>query len=280
MKQSLHSILALTFFGALAASSAHAVQSAHMTRTIAMPTAPCAPLSGASFSQEMVEGAGMLEVLRHAVTPHGWTLQSNAPDGWGGPVIRARFVEQNVADALRTMIDFSRQSGWQVQAVADRNACTVNVRFSPSQIATTVIARPLDPTAPTHPAPAEGNAPTVSAGGAGDGDVVTTAATAPTPSEPTPPAPPAPPAPVILAAGQTLSVALTQFVASQGWTLQWGLDYDHFIEADIPLPTGDWQSAVRFLVEAYQAQGGLIGVAPRFATTNRIVYFTKADHAR
>jgi len=75
-------------------------------------------------------------------------------------------------------------------------------------------------------------------------------------------------------------VALTQFVASQGWTLRWGLDYDHFIEADIPLPTGDWQAAIRFLVEVYQSQGGLIGVAPRFAATNRIVYFTKADHAR
>jgi len=140
------------------------------------------------------------------------------------------------------------------------------------------------PPAPVVAAPAAENRGVVTgagvpAGGTGVG-AGAPAATAPTPSEPTPPAPPAPPAPVILAAGQTLSVALTQFVASQGWTLQWGLDYDHFIEADIPLPTGDWQSAVRFLVEAYQAQGGLIGVAPRFATTNRIVYFTKADHAR
>lgn len=262
--------LAAALVSVFAASGAFASSGAQPSRAQHLPVS-CAALAAVPALVDAPAGSPIAYLVRSIIEPHGWRLESNAPDHWQGPGVSANIHGLSVADALRALSDAATAAGWQVRTSAHRSECVVRMSFNGSQI----------PPAPVVAAPAAENRGAVTeagvpAGGTGVG-AGAPVATAPTPSEP---APTAPPVPVILAAGQTLSVALTQFVASQGWTLRWGLDYDYFIEADIPLPTGDWQSAVRFLVEAYQAQGGLIGVAPRFATANRIVYFTKADHAR
>ena len=267
--------LAAALVSVFAASGAFASSGAQPSRAQHLPVS-CAALAAVPALVDAPAGSPIAYLARSIIEPHGWRLESNAPDHWQGPGVSANIHGLSVADALRALSDAATAAGWQVRTSAHRSECVVRMSFNGSQIPRApVMAAAANPAQTSTAVPAPVPAPIGTGVGAG-----APAATAPTPSEPTPPAPPAPPAPVILAAGQTLSVALAQFVASQGWTLRWGLDYDHFIEADIPLPAGDWQSAVRFLVEAYQAQGGLIGVAPRFATTNRIVYFTKADHAR
>lgn len=81
----------------------------------------------------------------------------------------------------------------------------------------------------------------------------------------------------VLRAGTLLSESLRRYVKSQGWnSLRWNIDHDYFIEDDIPLH-GDMKTAITGLVRAYQAQGGLMGVTPRFAESNRVVVFEPVD---
>lgn len=81
----------------------------------------------------------------------------------------------------------------------------------------------------------------------------------------------------VLRAGTLLSESLRRYVKTQGWNaLRWNIDHDYLIEDDIPLH-GDMQTAVTGLVRAYQAQGGLMGVTPRFAEANRVVVFEPVD---
>lgn len=83
----------------------------------------------------------------------------------------------------------------------------------------------------------------------------------------------------ILRAGTLLSESLRRYVQDQGWNaLRWEVDHDYRIAEDIPMH-GDMQTAIRGLVQAYQAQGGLMGVAPRFAEGNRVVVIEEADHS-
>ncbi|WP_042805709.1 TcpQ domain-containing protein [Thioalkalivibrio sp. ALE19] len=83
----------------------------------------------------------------------------------------------------------------------------------------------------------------------------------------------------ILREGTLLSESLRRYVQDQGWNaLRWELDHDYRIAEDIPMH-GDMQTAIRGLVQAYQAQGGLMGVAPRFAEGNRVVVIEEADHS-
>ncbi|WP_019583732.1 TcpQ domain-containing protein [Thioalkalivibrio sp. ALE16] len=81
----------------------------------------------------------------------------------------------------------------------------------------------------------------------------------------------------VLRAGTMLSESLRRYVKAQGWnSLRWNVDHDYFIEDDIPM-RGDMQSAIMGLVRAYQDQGGLMGVSPRFAEANRVVVFESSD---
>ena len=86
------------------------------------------------------------------------------------------------------------------------------------------------------------------------------------------------PVPTRLAAGKMLSKALEEYVYSQGWTLRWNIDADYMLDVDLPLPEGKpLIDTVTWVVKTYQAQGGMAGVVPRFAKSNRVVVIEEMD---
>lgn len=80
-----------------------------------------------------------------------------------------------------------------------------------------------------------------------------------------------------LPAGQKLSEALADYVKAHDWDLKWMIDHDYYIEAPIPM-NEDFFGAIYDLVKTYQAQGGMQGVIPRFAASNRVVSIEYLDH--
>lgn len=81
----------------------------------------------------------------------------------------------------------------------------------------------------------------------------------------------------MLPAGTRLSVALDRFVRERGWDLRWQIDEDYVLDANLPIPTADLIESVTWVVHAYQSQGGMYGVVPRFARSNRVVVIEKMD---
>jgi len=75
----------------------------------------------------------------------------------------------------------------------------------------------------------------------------------------------------ILPAGTRLSEALAAYVEQRDWSMRWMLEDDYVLDVDVPVPPLDVIDGVTWVVTAYQAQGGLRGVTPRFATPNRVV---------
>jgi hypothetical protein len=77
--------------------------------------------------------------------------------------------------------------------------------------------------------------------------------------------------PGLLPKGKRLSEALAAYVEERGWTLRWNAPDDYVLDVEVPVPAFDLIDGVTWVVEAYQAQGGLPGVVPRFARGNRVV---------
>lgn len=75
----------------------------------------------------------------------------------------------------------------------------------------------------------------------------------------------------VLKAGKSLSEALDEYVTERGWSIRWMLEEDYLLDADVPVPPLDVIDGVTWVVTAYQQQGGLRGVTPRFATPNKVV---------
>jgi len=75
----------------------------------------------------------------------------------------------------------------------------------------------------------------------------------------------------VLPAGEALSAALEQYAEQQGWTLRWNIDDDYLLDVDLPLPAESIINTITWVVNTYQSQGGLAGVAPRFAQSNKVV---------
>lgn len=81
----------------------------------------------------------------------------------------------------------------------------------------------------------------------------------------------------VLPAGTRLSVALEQYVTSKGWQLRWNIDEDYLLDVGVPIPAPDVIQGVTWIVSTYQSQGGMLGVVPRFAKSNRVVVIEKMD---
>ncbi|MCU1136907.1 MULTISPECIES: toxin co-regulated pilus biosynthesis Q family protein [Stenotrophomonas] len=81
----------------------------------------------------------------------------------------------------------------------------------------------------------------------------------------------------MLPAGSRLSVALERYVRERGWDLRWQIDEDYVLDANLPIPAADLIESVTWVVHAYQSQGGMYGVVPRFARSNRVVVIEKMD---
>lgn len=81
-----------------------------------------------------------------------------------------------------------------------------------------------------------------------------------------------------LPASPSLKNELSRYADSQGWSLRWNIDHDYRVDVPIPLK-GDFYTAVTDLVKAYQALGGMAGVVPRFATSNKVLSIENLDHS-
>ena len=79
----------------------------------------------------------------------------------------------------------------------------------------------------------------------------------------------------VLRAGTTLAEALADYAQRKGWTLKWQLDDDYMLDVDLPIPPMDVIDGMTYVVRAYQAQGGLQGVVPRFARAINVVVVEK-----
>lgn len=80
-----------------------------------------------------------------------------------------------------------------------------------------------------------------------------------------------------LPSGSRLSTALERFIRERGWDIRWNIEEDYILDANLPIPTSDVIEAVTWVVHTYQSQGGMPGVVPRFARTNKIVVIEKMD---
>lgn len=77
--------------------------------------------------------------------------------------------------------------------------------------------------------------------------------------------------------GQNLSEALERYVRERGWSLRWNIGEDYVLDASLPIPSSDLIEGVTWVVNTYQSQGGMLGVVPRFARSNRVVVIEKMD---
>ncbi len=77
--------------------------------------------------------------------------------------------------------------------------------------------------------------------------------------------------------GQNLSEALERYVRERGWSLRWNIGEDYVLDASLPIPSTDLIESVTWVVNTYQSQGGMLGVVPRFARSNRVVVIEKMD---
>lgn len=86
------------------------------------------------------------------------------------------------------------------------------------------------------------------------------------------PSSPAAPKPYVIPAGEMISEGLANYVKSFGWSLRWLVPPDYHLDAPFPIPAGlSMREGVKYVVNAYQLQGGLIGDIPRFADPNQVV---------
>lgn len=74
----------------------------------------------------------------------------------------------------------------------------------------------------------------------------------------------------VLRAGSSLSSALDAYAKSKGWSLRWNVRDDYMLDADVTIPPMTIEQGITWVVRAYQAQGGLLGVQPRFARPNHV----------
>lgn len=125
--------LAAALVSVFAASGAFASSGAQPSRAQHLPVS-CAALAAVPALVDAPAGSPIAYLVRSIIEPHGWRLESNAPDHWQGPGVSANIHGLSVADALRTLSDAATAAGWQVRTSAHRSECVVRMSFNGSQI--------------------------------------------------------------------------------------------------------------------------------------------------
>ncbi|MGH8156534.1 MAG: TcpQ domain-containing protein [Rhodanobacter sp.] len=72
-------------------------------------------------------------------------------------------------------------------------------------------------------------------------------------------------------AGTSISKGLTAYVKRFGWQMRWNTPEDCFVDTPIPIPAGDVESGVKYVMQVYHAQGGLLNSTQRLAKPNHTV---------
>jgi len=125
--------LAAALVSVFAASGAFASSGAQPSRAQHLPVS-CAALAAVPALVDAPAGSPIAYLARSIIEPHGWRLESNAPDHWQGPGVSANIHGLSVADALRALSDAAAAAGWQVRTSAHRSECVVRMSFNGSQI--------------------------------------------------------------------------------------------------------------------------------------------------
>lgn len=125
--------LAAALVSVFAASGAFASSGAQPSRAQHLPVS-CAALAAVPALVDAPAGSPIAYLARSIIEPHGWRLESNAPDHWQGPGVSANIHGLSVADALRALSDAATTAGWQVRTSAHRSECVVRMSFNGSQI--------------------------------------------------------------------------------------------------------------------------------------------------
>lgn len=87
--------------------------------------------------------------------------------------------------------------------------------------------------------------------------------------------------PYVIPAGEMISEGLAKYVKSFGWSLRWLVPPDYHLDAPFPIPAGlSMKDGVKYVVNTYQLQGGLIGDVPRFADPNQVVVIEPVTAAK
>lgn len=199
----------------------------------------CPPMSAYDVSAVNASNLPLPEALGLLVDGTPWHVEV------AGQASAIRVTYSNVAGALDDVLDdvlgkAGKTSGAALAASRDPAHCTVRVAVrAPAPTAASVAS---------------------SASGSGEPQAVA--------SHPAIPVPP----PAVLRAGELLSEGLSRIATERGWSMRWNIPQDYVVDVQIPLPNeSDLIPLITWVIRAYQAQGALEGVVPRFARGNRVV---------
>lgn len=214
--------------------------------------ASCPPLSAYRVSSVSAEKATIETSMRMLVSGTAWS--SEVLGRSEGVTVSFRGVTGPLDQVLSKVVEGAGQaSSSAVSMVSDPQRCLVTVTVTPPAQEEPIA---VGSTAETAPAAFVDVPPAVS-------NAAPVADTAYTPE--------------VLRAGGTLSEALSDYAERKGWSLRWQLDDDYMLDVDVPIPPMSLVDGMTYVVRAYQSQGGLIGVVPRFARSNKVVVIEKMN---
>lgn len=81
---------------------------------------------------------------------------------------------------------------------------------------------------------------------------------------------PAPSKAYTIPVGRRLSDGLADYAKTFGWQLRWQVSQDYVLDAPLPIPDLSLKDGLKYVLRAYQAQGGLLNVAFVLAEPNRV----------
>lgn len=210
----------------------------------AVASPACPPLSAYRVTNVSAENVRIGTAMEMLVS--GTTWSSNVAGSDDHVTVSFRGVSGPLDQVLSKVVEAAGQASVSpVSMVTDTTRCIATV---------TVMAPPSAAAAPAE----------------ADDGAVAMPAPAPAPAAPQYSA-------ETLRAGSTLSEALTDYAGRKGWTLRWQLEDDYILDVDVPIPPMSLIDGVTYVVRAYQAQGGLNGVVPRFARSNKVVVIEKMN---
>lgn len=218
----------------------------------ASATAGCPPLSAYRVTEAGVRGAPAQDAI--ALLLEGTAWRAEVGEGLANTVSFSG-VTGPLDRVLERLIREFNSNGRSVAMVQDIEACVVRVNVRQ---------------------PVTGNGSPAMATRVIESELTQPVATV-EPEVPVELPPPADMRPHILAKGLRLSEALHQYAGARGWDLRWLIEEDYIIDVDVPIPAVDVIDGVTWVVQAYQSQGGLRGVTPRFARGNSVAVIEKMD---
>jgi hypothetical protein len=222
------------------------------------PAPRCQDLDATPYQNVASSRVSLLDLLERAAAPAGWSVRSDGFGAWRGPMLRDDEPFRSTKEAVSRFIRDTADAGWQVGGTIDAPNCVIRVSYHgviPKNESLSESALPSSSASERSPADVayQGGPSKEQKAGETGGDV--------------------------LLSGDALSSRLGEWLRAQGWGLSWALDYDYFLEKDLPLMGDTIDAKIEFILRVYQSQGGLTNARARIAHVNRVVVFEGVDYA-